>query len=333
MFSLLPPIVKALDTVDDVLLLGAGGGYDIYGGYFLYRALKAMNKTVHLANYSFTDKLHKLQSPDNPVGPFVVPVTADTKSDEPYFPELYLAKHLKTTVYAFRQLPPPHFHDGLQTLIRHLNVKTVICIDNGTDALLYGTEGRQRGSPYEDMCTVVSVLNCLNDGLLEKAWLICVSAVTEEIPMDVFLKKVADQVKQGGYMGSFSMDNEHADQFESLLNTLPVEHRSIPCESLLASMHGEFDANHFVNDRLTGRIKAVEDFPAVTPLTTMVWAFCLPQVLSGSPLVQFLYDRWSKVKGGHSVTDDDSLIVQYTIAFNRDINVFFVMQDDVYEKS
>jgi hypothetical protein len=62
-----------------MLILGAGGGYDIYGGFFLYQKYK--HESVHLANYSFTDRLDELKN--------VSTITCNTSQVVTSFPLVY----------------------------------------------------------------------------------------------------------------------------------------------------------------------------------------------------------------------------------------------------
>ncbi|AKV03132.1 hypothetical protein AKJ09_09795 [Labilithrix luteola] len=49
------PLFQRLETAKRVLVAGAGGGFDIMSGLPIAFALRAMGKTVHLANLTFTD--------------------------------------------------------------------------------------------------------------------------------------------------------------------------------------------------------------------------------------------------------------------------------------
>ena len=46
---------RSLGRAKNVLIAGAGGGFDVFGGLPLYFWLKRAGKQVHLANLSFTD--------------------------------------------------------------------------------------------------------------------------------------------------------------------------------------------------------------------------------------------------------------------------------------
>lgn len=47
------PLFDALADSQNILLAGAGGGFDIFSGVPLFLALKKQHKNVHLANLSF----------------------------------------------------------------------------------------------------------------------------------------------------------------------------------------------------------------------------------------------------------------------------------------
>jgi hypothetical protein len=48
------PFFTELERADNILLAGAGGGFDIFCGLPLYFALQATGKQVHPANLSFS---------------------------------------------------------------------------------------------------------------------------------------------------------------------------------------------------------------------------------------------------------------------------------------
>lgn len=81
------PFFNELDKAQNILIAGAGGGYDVFCGLPLYFWLKMAGKTVHLANLSsgalgFCDA-------ENPV-PALWRITRRTAATN-YFPEMHLA--------------------------------------------------------------------------------------------------------------------------------------------------------------------------------------------------------------------------------------------------
>src|SRR5580698_638013 len=84
------PIIDQLENAQNILIAGAGGGFDVFCGLPLYFGLKKAGKTVHLANLSsgalgFCDA-------ENPT-PGLRCVTARTAATK-YFPEMHLAAWL-----------------------------------------------------------------------------------------------------------------------------------------------------------------------------------------------------------------------------------------------
>ena len=49
------PSWEALEDRQNILIAGAGGGFDVFSGLPIYFTLKDTGKTAHLANLSFSD--------------------------------------------------------------------------------------------------------------------------------------------------------------------------------------------------------------------------------------------------------------------------------------
>ncbi|HNM51623.1 MAG TPA: hypothetical protein PKN86_18035, partial [Candidatus Obscuribacter sp.] len=49
-----PPFLKQLKECKNVLIVGAGGGFDVFTGLPLFFALREAGISVHLANLSFS---------------------------------------------------------------------------------------------------------------------------------------------------------------------------------------------------------------------------------------------------------------------------------------
>lgn len=118
-----PPLFAALAPARNVLIAGAGGGFDVYAGLPLAFALWHSGVRVHLANLSFSEL--ELVDRDAWVADHVVAVTPETTSPDWYFPEgtlaRWLAGHdLPSTVYAFPPLGVQTLRDAYRFLIdRH----------------------------------------------------------------------------------------------------------------------------------------------------------------------------------------------------------------------
>ena len=294
-----------MDDIENqrILLWGAGGGFDVYGGFFLYKHL-IKNNVVHLANYSFTDDLYVYGEND-----VIVEITRDTirtKKNRDYFPEHDLARFLGVSVYTARLFGPDRLVPALSNLCSRLSIDLIVAIDAGHDALLFGDEGETRGSPLEDMISIISIasLKC-------RKLLCCVSVPTEDIPMRLFWKHLEMMKNAGGFISKFYCgSSEDIRDFRKLLDLTSPITRSIPNESLLASIEGRL-GEHYQNPRLNQRMIADGcdhlDYPNVTEETKYYWCFDIETLVEVSPLIKHLI-----LHGKHSnSTEINSLINQY----------------------
>ena len=274
-----------------ILLYGCGGGFDIYAGFFLYRHLSHYSKhnTVHLANVSFTDDLYTYG--DTPI----VEITSSsprTKKNTNYFPELDLACFLSVPIYAVRLFGPNKCIPALSELCSKLSIDLIIAIDAGHDALLFGDEGDTRGSPLEDMISIVTIstLTCCIEKLL-----CCISVPTEDIPMSLFYKHVQIMKEAGGFIEKVYYKNpEDILHYRRLLDSTPAETRSIPNECILAALENRIGVN-YRNLRLQVRMETDGcnelDYPNVTEDTKYYWCFDIPTLVKTSPLIKRLVDQ------------------------------------------
>ncbi|PPK70935.1 DUF1152 domain-containing protein [Actinokineospora auranticolor] len=160
MFSLAqPPLFSRLANASNVLVAGAGGGFDVYAGLPLASALRGLGKRVHLANLAFSD-LSRLDL-DDWLAPEVAAVGPESAGSDTYFPERTLARWLAgrglpSTVYAFSRVGVRPLAEAYRRLVEHLEVDAVVLVDGGTDILMRGDEAGV-GTPEEDMTSLAAV--------------------------------------------------------------------------------------------------------------------------------------------------------------------------------
>ncbi|MFY1655567.1 hypothetical protein ACN27J_32365 [Solwaraspora sp. WMMB762] len=148
-----PPLFAALAPARNILIAGAGGGFDVYAGLPLAFALWHRGARIHLANLSFSE----LELVDRAawVADHVVAVTPETTSPDWYFPEgtlaRWLAGHdLPSTVYAFPPLGVQPLRDAYRFLIDRHDIDAVVLVDGGYLGALSIPRSSREATLYRD---------------------------------------------------------------------------------------------------------------------------------------------------------------------------------------
>jgi hypothetical protein len=288
------PFFTALDGAERILLAGAGGGYDIFTGLPLYFGLRAMGKTVHLANLSFS---HIYASTGKRIGEALVEVTNHAEGSMRYFPEKHLADWFHTVrgesvpIYCFDQTGARPITTAYQNLVAHLGgVDAVILVDGGTDSLLRGDEP-QLGTPEEDMVSLAAV-----DALESVTTKILVSLgfgvdTFHGVCHGLWLENAAALIREGAYLGAWSVTPDMTEAKEyaravEYVHKRMSNHPSIVNSSILAAIEGQFGNHH-----ATYRTEGSELF--INPLMSLYWAFRLEPVVKRNLYIERLRDTES----------------------------------------
>lgn len=271
------PFFDELDKAQNILLAGAGGGFDVFCGLPLYFRLRSAGKTVHLANLSFTNL--KICDGERP-GPSLVRVTPRTGGSGFYFPEVHLATWLahrfgETPIYAIERAGAQPVAAAYEWLVRTLQPDTLILMDGGTDSLMRGDEA-DLGTPQEDMASLLAAHVVPGP---ERKHLVCVG-----FGIDAFhgvchaqvLESTAALIESGGYLGAWSLTLDmgefalYREACEFVFARMP-HHPSIVNTSIVAAVQGWFGDRH-----PTPRTAGSELF--INPLMALCWAFRLDHV-------------------------------------------------------
>ena len=91
------PILDQLADSQNILVAGIGGGFDVFCGLPIYFTLREMGKTVHLANYSFTElsMARIVSEPEILIGGLLMGAHGFVREGIPYYPEGYLSQWFK----------------------------------------------------------------------------------------------------------------------------------------------------------------------------------------------------------------------------------------------
>ncbi len=261
-----PPLVTRLRGAQRILIAGAGGGFDVYGGLPLALALRSAGKEVHLANLSFS---HLYGLPlDVWLDQDIAAIRPDTPSHEVYFPERTLARWLRDqglpdTVWAFASVGVQPLRAAYRALVAHLGIDAVVLVDGGTDILMCGDEAGL-GTPEEDMASLAAVAGL--DGLTERL-VVCLGYGVDAyhgVSHSLVLENLAALTRTGDYLGALSLppDSPEVTQYLDAVahaRAATPDHPSIVHGSVAAALRGEFG-----DVRFTERTKHSELF--VNPL-------------------------------------------------------------------
>ena len=265
-----------LASARNVLLAGAGGGYDIFSGLPLYFRLRAAGKTVHLGNLSFT----QLQGVEGRrLAPAVLEVTADTKGPASYFPEKYLCDWFRSrgeeiAIQCFKLHGVRGLTQAYGAVVDAYDIDAVVLVDGGTDSLMRGDED-DLGTPEEDIASICAV----HQLAVAQRYLVCVGFGIDSfhgVSHGLVLENVAALMKAGAFLGAFSLlpDHEETTHFreatQHVFDAMP-ESPSIVSSSILSAASGEFGDYHATH-RTAGSTLWIN------PLMSMYWAFELSGV-------------------------------------------------------
>jgi hypothetical protein len=267
----------------NVLLVGAGGGYDIFSGLPLYRWLRATGKTVHLTNLSsgalaFTDE-------ESPI-PGLFRITSTTAATQ-QFPEMHLAgwlsRELKEEVPVFCIEPSGArpVSAAIRWLADNLRPDAIVLVDGGTDSLMRGDEAGL-GTPEGDMVSLLAV-NSL-PGAINK-FIVCLGFGIDShhgVCHAHVLENISALMTDDGFLGAWNLDSG-SEEFaffraacDYVFARLPRQ-PSIVNTSIIAAATGEF-GNHHSTRRTEGSTLFIN------PLMALYWAFRL-ELVAGQNLM------------------------------------------------
>ncbi len=206
------PILSQLADSQNILIAGAGGGFDVFVGLPIYYELREMGKTVHLANYTFADTLSMTRHSDSVVLLDQLLVGTRGKLQLPlgYAPEAYLADWFnrgageETTIWLIEKVGVPGVVTAYSELVDHLNIDAIILVDGGVDSIMRGNE-EGAGTFLEDTIVITAVAE-LKQVPVRILAAIGMGAEHEEMVCHYnALENIAALTKAGGFYGSCAL--------------------------------------------------------------------------------------------------------------------------------
>jgi hypothetical protein len=269
-----PPLFAALSRSRSVLIVGAGGGFDVYAGLPVAFALAEAGIAVHLANLSFAQL--ELLDLDVWLDENVAEVTPGTVGLDDYFPERTLARwlaahDLPSTVYALAKTGVQPLRAAYRRLVEHLAVDAIVLVDGGTDILMRGDEAGL-GTPVEDMTSLAAAA-----GLeLPTKLVTCVGLGIDSyhgVSHAQVLENIAALDRAGAYLGALSLPSASR---EAVLYREAVAYAQSATAIRPSIVNGQIAAatrGAFGNVQFTQRTRDTELF--VNPLMAIYFTFGL----------------------------------------------------------
>jgi hypothetical protein len=287
------PILDRLNNPKNILLAGAGGGFDIYCGLPLYMALTAAGKKVVLGNLSFT-MLSMTDAEWLEDGLWRVEFGHRGGLQLPYYPEKHLCNYLasigrEVSIYAFEKTGVLPLQRVYERLVKDHEIDTIVLVDGGTDSLMGGDEDGL-GTPGEDNCSLVAVSKVeVADKLL-----VCLGFGVDHyhgVCHYQFLENVARLSQVGGYLGCYSLlpsmpgGQAYLDAVR-FVNEMMPRHPSVVSNSIASALSGEYGDYH-----ATSRTAGSELW--INPLMSIYWGFDLQKVVDSLLYSSFIADTWT----------------------------------------
>ena len=290
------PILHLLQDKDNIMIAGAGGGFDVYAGLPLFFTLKAMGKTVHLANYSFVDFRVVnviMEEVITEIESLLIGVQGKMERDFPYFPEAHLSDWL--TKHDMRQTVWMIASSGVQTikaayehLTKKLDIDALILVDGGVDSLMRGDE-EGPGTLMEDTITLMAIKD-LDIPVKIMTSIGFGTEVEEGVSHHSALENMANLIKMGGFYGSCALTKEMPvfHQYEAACRYAwegaDNRHKSHISTRIIPAVHGEFDDFRMYQ----GRTKVF-----ISPLMSLYWFFDANTVAEASILGKLIENSYT----------------------------------------
>jgi len=294
------PITHLLEESQNILIAGAGGGFDIYSGLPLYFHLHELGKTVHLANYSFTpfSTAKIVSEPIEEIETLLLGARGALTRPFSYFPEGHLAQWFlehegrEEIIWMLPNEGPEVLSAVYKHLVKKLNIDTLILVDGGVDSLMRGDE-KAPGSLLEDTISLVAT-----EGLDVKLKILATIGFGTEVEEGDChhhaLENIAALTKEGAFYGACALTHQMDvfTKFEAACRFAwegpEEEHRSTSHIStrIIPAAQGEFGDFRMYAD---SRTKVF-----ISPLMNLYWFFDAQKVLDRSLLAEHLRGTLTK---------------------------------------
>jgi hypothetical protein len=280
------PFFESLRNAKNILIAGAGGGFDVFAGLPIYHELHNQGRKVYLANYSFTDLENASCVQGYKEAPALYSfggkvLKCPSRKDKPYFPEGYLAESLSLrgydsnmprTVFAFPKVGVAPLREAYSYLVKRYELDAIILVDGGIDSIMTGNEAGC-GTILEDTVSLAAV----RDVDVPVKILATIGFGTEFVDnLNHYraLESMAELTKCGGCLGVCGLTPEMSSfQFMKEMYSQVVKkkdhHHSHITPEIVRAVEGEWEYS----------VAGDEIKKFVSPLTSIYW-FWSPNIVA-----------------------------------------------------
>ncbi|MBK9746886.1 MAG: DUF1152 domain-containing protein [Chloroflexi bacterium] len=298
------PILDQLQSSQNILIAGAGGGFDVFAGLPIYFTLREQGKTVHLANFSFADlELTSYMSKTEKIIPnLLIGAQGEVEVPLTYCPEPYLAQWFRDvhgeaiTIWMFANTGALPLIDAYKTLVEHLAIDAIVLVDGGVDSIMRGDESGA-GTIVEDTLSLIAVepldvpvkiLACIGFG----------TEVEEAVCHYSALENMAALFKADAFYGSCALVKQMPafQQFEAACRYVweqPKHTASHISTRIIPAVHGEF-GNYQMYPQHRNLVPIL-----VSPLMAQYWFFDANKVIERNLLRHRLCTTHNKQEAMH----------------------------------
>jgi len=277
MLNLPLSVNKKLESSNNILIVGAGGGSDILCGLPLYYTFLKQGKKVHLANLTHTD-FKTINEHADPIvlEPSLLGATSTIKMPSANFVEGYLSQYFKAAlnedkiVWMINRTHVQELKKAFERLIGHLKIDAIVLVDGGIDSIMQGDEDGS-GTMFEDTLTLAAtkdiqlpkILACIGFG----------TEIEEKVSHYRALENIANITKQGGFYGNCSLVS-YMNSFKfykaacEYIWMQPGHKKSHISTRIIPAAEGEFGNVHVYDAENENPIEI-----CISPLMNLMWFF------------------------------------------------------------
>lgn len=265
------PILDPLASCRNILIVGMGGGFDVFCGLPIYFELQARGHSVHLANLTCTASNHARiaerlspnlvgidarQAPPPPAAikawltnPKAVPHSATAYVAEYYLSQWFAERRgEQCTIWCFDKSGVWPLLNSMRRLITHLSIDGIILIDGGVDSLICGDE-TAAGSFIEEAISLAA-LAALNE--VPVRILGCTGLGAElDIAYAHILENIAALTALGAFFGVCSLVRsmpayQAYEEAVLFVQSQPLQHASIINSSIVSAVRDQHGGYHLI---------------------------------------------------------------------------------------